>query len=253
VYLQAVNVDLSQVLEYKDAVINTLKDMRSTATADAIYKQAEACMKDNNIEIKTGRNKKRRVMDDFIMTETSGIRDEITDADSLKTRLFYPAVDRMVSELRSRFSVQNDVLYRGIHACNPAASTFLDLQYLESFAAHYKLNVQEQELYVAKNFVKALQQKEKDTITMQKMYQLLDPMMFPSLKKIVQVALTIPVTSCSCERSFSALRRLKTWLRGRMTDERLDDMAVLSIEKSTYAACSDDELVSAFMTMKPRR
>ena len=33
------------------------------------------------------------------------------------------------------------------------------------------------------------------------------------------------VSSCSCERSFSALRWLKTWCRSSMTDEGLDQLA----------------------------
>ncbi|GAA6091999.1 zinc finger MYM-type protein 1-like [Tachysurus ichikawai] len=45
------------------------------------------------------------------------------------------------------------------------------------------------------------------------LYNLLDSEMFPSLKSVIQVALTVPVSSCSCERSFSALRRLRNWLR----------------------------------------
>ena len=74
---------------------------------------------------------------------------------------------------------------------------------LERFAAHYDLPIQEQEIYVAKNFVKAVQLKEGNSITMEKLYKLLPEMMFPTLKKVIQVGLTIPVTSCSCERSFS--------------------------------------------------
>lgn len=43
---------------------------------------------------------------------------------------------------------------------------------------------------------------------------------FPSLKVTTQVALTVPVSSCSCERSFSALRRLHSWLRQTMGQKR---------------------------------
>ena len=40
------------------------------------------------------------------------------------------------------------------------------------------------------------------------------------------VLLSLPVGSCSCERSFSALRRLKAWCRSSMCDERLDQLAL---------------------------
>lgn len=41
------------------------------------------------------------------------------------------------------------------------------------------------------------------------------------------VLLTVaPVSSCAAERSFSALRRLKTWLCTTMTQKRLNALAV---------------------------
>ena len=52
-------------------------------------------------------------------------------------------------------------------------------------------------------------------------HNLLDSDMFPSLKAINQVGFTVPVSSCSCERSFSALRRLHSWLRKTMGQTRL--------------------------------
>ena len=137
---------------------------------------------------------------------------------------------------------------------------FLNANDMANLAGYYNLNLEEEEMNLARNYIRTKQQKEsekdesdRESITMLKFYQLLDGDMFPSLKKIVQVALTIPVTSCSCERSFSVLRRLKTWLRGRMGDDRLDDMAVLAIERSTYSSCTTCALVSAFLTKRPRR
>ena len=44
---------------------------------------------------------------------------------------------------------------------------------------------------------------------------------------------SIPATSCSAERSFSALRRIKTYLRNTMKDERLSAVAILNIERDT--------------------
>ena len=49
--------------------------------------------------------------------------------------------------------------------------------------------------------------------------------------KFIRILLTIPVTSCTSERSFSALRRLKTFLRSTMTQKRLNDVAFLHIYK----------------------
>lgn len=81
---------------------------------------------------------------------------------------------------------------------------------------------------------------------------MLDADMVPILKAVLQVALTIPVSSCSCDRSFSALRGLHTWLRGTIGQDRLNDLAVISIEKETLDAIKADNVIDRFVQMKPR-
>ena len=39
------------------------------------------------------------------------------------------------------------------------------------------------------------------------------------------------IGSCTCERSFSALRRLKTWTRSTMKEEWLNGIAVMFVHK----------------------
>jgi hypothetical protein len=49
--------------------------------------------------------------------------------------------------------------------------------------------------------------------------------------KVIKLLLTIPVSTASAERSFSAMRRIKTYLRSTMGEDRLSALAILSIEK----------------------
>ncbi|CAG2185178.1 unnamed protein product [Mytilus edulis] len=55
---------------------------------------------------------------------------------------------------------------------------------------------------------------------------------YPNIRQILLLLLALPVGSCSCERSFSALRRLKTWNRSTMTENRLCGLAMLHIHRS---------------------
>ena len=57
------------------------------------------------------------------------------------------------------------------------------------------------------------------------------PDCFPNVKKLLQIAVTIPVISCSAERSFSAVKILKPRMRSMMSDERLNDLALMYIHK----------------------
>ena len=53
----------------------------------------------------------------------------------------------------------------------------------------------------------------------------------PHFGKVVKILNIIPATSCSAERSFSALRRLKTYLMSTMGHKGLSHMAILIIEQ----------------------
>ena len=163
------------------------------------------------------RKNKRKKIDEYYTTTAAGQREKITSADMMRTRLYYPIIDRMLGEMNSRFSPQSNDVMLGVCACSPSSDTFLDIPPLTKLAAHYDLEFSEPEILVAHNFIKSLQSKEEKTFTMEQVHRLLDRDAFPRLKTLFQVALTIPVTSCSCERSFSCLQRVKTWLRTRMT------------------------------------
>ena len=51
---------------------------------------------------------------------------------------------------------------------------------------------------------------------------------FPEFSKVVYILAVIPATSrCSAERSFSALRRLKTYLRSTMGQQCVSNIALI--------------------------
>uniref|UniRef100_A0A669BDB9 TTF-type domain-containing protein n=1 Tax=Oreochromis niloticus TaxID=8128 RepID=A0A669BDB9_ORENI len=52
---------------------------------------------------------------------------------------------------------------------------------------------------------------------------------FFELFRLCKIAVVLPVSSASCERTFSALRIIKNYLRSTMTEERLSNLSILSI------------------------
>ena len=73
------------------------------------------------------------------------------------------------------------------------------------------------------------------------------------LVKLIQIALTIAVSTAHCERSFSALKRTKNYLRSTMTQQRLVDLAILSIEKELSQKLSLDDIVNQFAAKDKNR
>lgn len=54
---------------------------------------------------------------------------------------------------------------------------------------------------------------------------------FAIIVKLLTIALTLGVSTATCERSFSGLKRIKTYLRSSMSESRMNDLAILSIER----------------------
>ena len=74
---------------------------------------------------------------------------------------------------------------------------------------------------------------------------------FENMKVALRILATLPITSCECERSFSALRRLKTFARTTMSEERLNGLAAMYIHKE--ANPDEDRVINRFSVMKNRR
>lgn len=60
---------------------------------------------------------------------------------------------------------------------------------------------------------------------------LADSEFFPNVHEIFKLILTLPIGTVPCERSFSAMRRLKDWSRSTMKENRLCGLALLYIHR----------------------
>ena len=58
-------------------------------------------------------------------------------------------------------------------------------------------------------------------------YKLIDP--YPTLVRVYSIALAMPITSCSAERSFSTLKHVKTKIRSSMLQGRLEGLMLISV------------------------
>ena len=57
---------------------------------------------------------------------------------------------------------------------------------------------------------------------------------YPNISVAYRILLTVPVTVASVERSFSKLKLLKNYLRSTMSQERLNGLAMCTIEKDIF-------------------
>lgn len=101
-------------------------------------------------------------------------------------------------------------------------------------------------MLVAKNCI------NKEIVNLNDILSTIDYNMFPNLYKLLQAALTIPISSASCERSFSVMRRINTWIRSTMSNDRFSNLSILHIERDLSSKINTEDILNIFNTNKRR-
>jgi hypothetical protein len=76
---------------------------------------------------------------------------------------------------------------------------------------------------------------------------------YPNVSIAYQILFTMPVTVSSAERSFSKLKLLKNYLRSRMTQDRLNGLAILCTEKKLLDEIDLYGIIEDFVSQNVRR
>ena len=139
-------------------------------------------------------------------------------------------VDSAISELQTRFnldspglstySVLEQILSSGqISFNNDILNNYpqLDPARLAIQLWMFKMQFKYSALADAKNLLQSMQPEVR--------------LMFSEVEKLVRLLLLCPASSCEAEGNFSSLRRLKTWLRKNMTQERLNSVIVCHLHQ----------------------
>lgn len=164
-----------------------------------------------------------------------------------KRSLIIPYLDSIITSLEERFAEENNPAF-ALSKLHPAQMQTMSLESLteacESFSQFYDLSI--------KNEIELWHQlwKDKHNVT-----ELAVKVFFPETEKALKILIALPCTTCTVERSFSSLRRIKTWLRSSMVESRLNGLAMMSIHRNIIVENLDNfnnKVVKQF-TKNPRR
>ena len=134
--------------------------------------------------------------------------------------------------MNCRFLSMQLSIMKALQSCNPNSSHFSEVSVITEMASFYSLNT-----YLLSNECTLAKSTLKDKALengILSVYKYLLPLSsaFPNLAKVLKIALTLAVSSAQCERSFSALKRIKMYLRTTMTEERLSDSHCYQLRKT---------------------
>jgi hypothetical protein len=262
-YLQSQSIDVAMVKRTSEAVVQTLQNIRNERDFDLIWKKTlrtveniQNILSDTAIEISSATVPKMRRMPHRF---DSGTR-EITTYESPETfyrvTIFYEAIDSLVGEIQSRFKKNDyEILANLVSTVHEIEND--NEEAIQRTATFY--GADEMMLKGERKILKECQFVDRPNssiklvswLTQNKVDSLL-----PIYSRLATTLAVIPVTSCSAERSFSALRRIKTYLRSCMHQERLSSLALCSIERdvANYVILHEvDDIINKFANNVPGR
>ena len=178
-----------------------------------------------------------------------------TPFDYFKRSLAIPFLDHIMSSLESQFS-ESAVIASTLLGIVPSICCSRDVIF-DDAVSMYEQDLPSPELFPMelrrwKNKYMAVPVSSRPSSPAQSIKDC-DQDLYPNIYILLQIACTVPVSSCECERSASALRRLDTYMRASMGKSRLSSLALLHIHYDMPIDLDEVVHVVRYAQLHPRR
>ena len=181
----------------------------------------------------------------------------LESSEDYRREVFVPMCNKTLAELQRRFlSEENQAVYGGVCALTPASDSFLNVEQIWLMCNFYgvakKCNAVKTEIDLLRiTFENGGDDLPTDLMGM---LNFIEPhkRVLSVMDKVLYIAVTIPVTSAQAERSFSAMKRIKNFLRSTMGNTHLSDIGVLNVNAEMLCALNKESIISRFAE-KPHR
>lgn len=232
--LQKVSLSLNESNRKICRLLQAMQGMRETGFPD-LWEKCVKFATDQGLEgprLSRARKPSRRI--DY----GTGEAHAFDSSESYYRKIYYEIVDQVISSLKERFD----------------SETMDFLNYCEDFLTDKDINSSKLEEIFKNDFdyerlelhrdmfldiahTEGLEPKNlKDVVTLLKSLARRDKTTDFLLEfvKLVRILLTVPVTTCTAERSLSVLRILKNYLRSTMNQNRFNHLAIIYVYHTTW-------------------
>ena len=164
--------------------------------------------------------------------------------------MYYPALDTLISECSQRFSSESMGIACGVDViCN------VNFHGSVSLIRHYAnlLSLDLDLVRAEMNLLRAMLPDGPLSTTMKtEIKEELLKGLYPNFFKLYRVALCIPVGTATRERLFSAMRRIRNYLRVTMGQERFSNFGLLNIENDITTKVDSENILNQFASVASR-
>lgn len=227
--LQTINQDLFEAMESVKYVENTLQSWRTddneweSADCCGAYVVAQQLATSVNIVLDVPRLASKQTCRNNVQFEST--------SQYFKRAIWYPYVDSILTAVNEKFS-SHQLLILKLVAFVPSLVHRYDWPDVVESCSLYKsqldsLEEVRNEFYQWKELVKSLTADKRPATPLQALDVV--PQRLRNIKTLLVIFCTLPVSTCTAERSFSSMKLLKNYLRSTMTDDRLSGLALMYI------------------------
>ncbi|KAL4100864.1 hypothetical protein QTP88_020893 [Uroleucon formosanum] len=256
-YLQDKNADMAKAIILMNSLKEHFCEIRNDLNYHSkLYSETKLIANKLNIKHPSAHNReKNRVkklpkhLQKYIVEGNSLESSVLSSETDFRNNLYLIIIDKINAELNKRFSNNEDLLM-GISVLDPSNSNFLDKKLIHPFALSYMCDIDtlDSELNIIRKSLKQFEAKYHSIKTIFQFHKfLLDyQLAFFELYKLLTIAITIPVSSAACERTFSCMKRIKSYLRNSMLHDNLSSLSIIAIEKSEAKLLNIDDIINNF-------
>ena len=237
--MQKKSINLLDAVNIAHDIANESKCLREKAEDEfyQLYISAQEMAKTQNFILETSRLTSRQTNRCNIAAET--------DEEYFRVGIFIPFLDNFIVTLEASFIAHKSII-GGFQCLIPADPTVgptpQQIKSIQVLGRFYENDLtkssEEPELILWYRKLSRLNAAERPIDALNSIKECSSDA-FPNIFTLMTILLTLPVTTCTSERSFSTLRRLKTYLRNTTGTTRMNGLALLNIYRN-YMPCPDE-------------
>ncbi|KAH8028555.1 hypothetical protein HPB51_017681 [Rhipicephalus microplus] len=246
-FLQKIDCGFAQACDHVKNVIDVLSTKRASAETEfnKIFLKSLSLLKITNVEMALPRITGRQMQRSNVPSATP--------EEYYRRNVYLPLLADFENQLRDRFDAHKKVVV-GLNMLLPKFCASASLSDIDDAVQFYlgdipSANVIEAEFTLWGNKCCQIEEKNRLACALEAL-EMCNRDFFPNIHSLLSILATLPVSTSTPKRSFSTLRRLKSYLRNHMNNDRLTGLALLSIHRELQV--TPEQVLTKFCKL-PRR
>lgn len=254
--LQTSSMSASEAQSIAGKTLETLKKMRNKVMFASFWKHVE-CLRSRTDTDEPTLPRKRKAPARY---ETGGEGSHADTVEDHYRRIYFEALDLAVTCIEERFNQPGYMTYRNLEELLVKAANKEDYaKEFEEIVSFYEDDFDAMELSTQLTIFSSSFTREGSRVTLREAIKYLqdlsagERLFFKQVCRIAQLILVMPATNAASERSFSAMKPVKTYLRSTMGQARLNHLMTLIIYKDEAEKLDLKVVANEFIRGKEHR